>query len=188
MTVLRFTLRDLVARKVRLLLSGTAIVLGVAFVAGSFIFTDSMGGAFDDIIEGSTADVEVAPKGAGDFESVQDSRTIPGSVAEELRALPEVGSVHPQTILQTVFVVGSEGKVVGGNGPPGLGMNPTGAVALTGNPVLELTTGKLPDAPYEVALDVDTADKAGYAVGDRFDLVTPGRPPTIEVELTGLVE
>ena len=186
--MLRFTLRDLFARKVRLLLSGLAIVLGVAFVAGSFIFTDSMGGAFDDIIEGSTADVEIAYKGANDFDSVQDSRTIPAAVVDELRSLPEVGSVHPQMILQTVFVVGSEGKVVGGNGPPGLGMNATGAVALTGNPVLALTRGELPDEAYEVALDVDTAERAGYALGDRFDLVTPGRPPTIEVELTGLVE
>ena len=50
---------------------------GVAFVAGSMIFTDAMGGAFDDIIEGSTADVEVAYKGANDFDSGQDNRTIP---------------------------------------------------------------------------------------------------------------
>jgi putative ABC transport system permease protein len=119
---------------------------------------------------------------------VQDSRTIPGPVVDELAALPEVGSVHPQMVLQTVFVIGSDGKVIGGNGPPGLAFNPSGATALTGNPVIELVEGELPDAPYEVALDVDTADKAGYAVGDRFDLVTPGKPPTIEVELAGLVE
>ena len=186
--MLRFTWRNLIARKVRLLLSGFAIVIGVAFVAGSFIFTDSIGGAFDDIIEGSTADVEIAYEGANDFDAVQDSRTIPGSVVDELEALPEVGSAHPQMALQTVFVIGSDGKVVGGNGPPGLAFNPSGATALTGNPIIEVTDGKLPDAPYQVALDVDTADKAGYDVGDRFDLVTPGEPPTIEVELTGLVE
>ena len=56
----RVTWRNLFARKLRLLLSAFAIVLGVAFVAGSMIFTNAMGGAFDDIIEGSTADVEVA--------------------------------------------------------------------------------------------------------------------------------
>ena len=186
--MVKVTWRNLIARKIRLLLSGMAIVIGVAFVAGSFIFTDAMGGAFDDIIEGSTADVEIAYKGANDFDSVQDSRTIPASVVTELEKLPEVGSAHPTTALFTVFVVGENGKVVGGNGPPGLAFNPTGATALTGNPVIALTDGEEPDAPYEVALDVDTADKAGYAIGDTVDLVTPGAPPAIQAKLTGLVE
>jgi putative ABC transport system permease protein len=186
--MLRVTWRTLIARKVRLLLSGLAIVIGVAFVAGSFIFTDSLGGAFNDIIEGSTADVEIAPAGANDFTSVQDSRTIPAAVVKALDALPEVASTHPQSNLQTVFVIGRNGKVVGGNGPPGLATNASGTIALTGRPVLRVVAGALPSAPYDVALDVDTADKAGYEVGDTVKLVTPGTPPTMTTTLTGLVE
>ena len=123
----KVTWRNLVARKVRLLLSAFAIVLGVAFVAGSLIFTDAMGGAFDDIIEGSTADVEIAYEGANDFDSQQDNRTIPASVVDDLEQLPEAAGVYPSTALQSVFVIGSDGKVVGGNGPPGLAFNPTDA-------------------------------------------------------------
>ena len=133
----RVTWRNLFARKLRLLLSAFAIVLGVAFVAGTLIFTNAMGGAFDDIIEGSTADVEVAFKGANDFDSGQDNRTFPASVVSKLEALPEVGSAHPQNTLQTVFVIGKDGKVIGGNGPPGLAINPTGATSVTGKPILE---------------------------------------------------
>ena len=132
----RVTWRNLFARKLRLLLSAFAIVLGVAFVAGTMIFTNAMGGAFDDIIEGSTADVEVAFKGANDFDSGQDNRTFPASVVSELEALPEVGSANPQNTLQTVFVIGKDGKVIGGNGPPGLAINPTDADSLTGKPIL----------------------------------------------------
>ena len=91
--MLRMTWRNLFARKVRLALSGFAIVLGVGFVAGSFIFTDAMSDAFDGIIEGSTADVEIAYKGANDFDSQQDVRTIPAPVVDRLRTLPEAGSV-----------------------------------------------------------------------------------------------
>ena len=109
------------------------------------IFTNAMGGAFDDIIEGSTADVEVAFKGANDFDSGQDNRTFPASVVAELEALPEVGSAHPQNTLQTVFVIGKDGKVIGGNGPPGLAVNPTDAESLTGKPILTLDRGRLPD-------------------------------------------
>ena len=61
----------------------------------ALIFTDAMGGAFDDIIEGSTPDVEVAFKGANDFDSVQDNRTMPGCLVDELEALPEVGVGPP---------------------------------------------------------------------------------------------
>ncbi len=186
--VLKMTWRNLFARKLRLALSAFAIVLGVAFVAGSFIFTDAMGRAFDGIIEGSTTDVEIAPKGAGDFESQQDSRTIPRTVVDELGQLPGVRSVHPSTQLQSVYVIGRSGKVVGGNGPPGLAFNYTGATNLLGEPIINLTEGAFPDGAAEVALDVDTARKAGYGVGDTVTLVTPGKPPTIKVRITGLVE
>ena len=126
--VWRVTWRNLFARKLRLLLSAFAIVLGVAFVAGTLIFTNAMGGAFDDIIEGSTADVEVAFKGANDFDSGQDNRTFPASVGRgRSRRCPRSSRPHPQNTLQTVFVIGKDGKVIGGNGPPGLAINPTDA-------------------------------------------------------------
>ena len=184
----KVTWRNLVARKLRLLLSAFAIVLGVAFVAGSLIFTDALGGAFDDIIEGSTADVEVAFEGAIAFDAVQDNRTIPASVVEDLEELPEAAGVHPVTALQTVFVIGEDGKVVGGNGPPGLAFSPTTAESVTGEPILTVLEGELPGGPAQVALDVDTAESAGLEVGDMVQLVTPGTPPQLSAELTGLVE
>ena len=182
------TWRNLVARKLRLLLSAFAIVLGVAFVAGTMIFTSAMGGAFDDIIEGSTADVEVAFKGANDFDSGQDNRTFPASVVSKLEALPEVRSANAQNTLQTVFVIGKDGKVIGGNGPPGLAINPTDADSLTGKPVLSLVRGDYPSGPNQIALDVDAAEKGDFEIGDKVELATPGQPPVMEVELTGLVE
>ena len=186
--MLRMTWRNLFARKVRLALSAFAIVLGVAFVAGSFIFTDAMGDAFDGIIEGSTADVEVGPKGANDFDSQQDVRTIPVSVVNRLEGLREADSVHPSTQLTSLYVIGRSGKVVGGNGPPGLAFNHTGARSILRKPIITLSSGAYPDAPYEVALDVDTARKADYGVGDTVKLVTPGDPPAMKAKVVGLVE
>ncbi len=186
--MLRVTWRNLVARKLRLLLSAFAIVLGVAFVAGTLVFTHAMGGAFDNIIEGSTADVEVAYKGAGDFDSGQDNRTFPASVVKDLAALPEVASASPQNSLQTVFVIGKDGKVIGGNGPPGLAVNPTKAESLTGKPILKLSKGDYPTGPDQVALDVDTAKKGHFAIGDKVTLATPGQPPVMDARITGLVE
>jgi len=184
----RVTWRNLFARKLRLLLSAFAIVLGVAFVAGTMIFTNAMGGAFDDIIEGSTADVEVAFKGANDFDSGQDNRTFPASVVSDLEALPEVRSANAQNTLQSVFVIGKDGKVIGGNGPPGLAINPTDADSLTGKPILSLVRGDYPSGPDQIALDVDAAEKGDFEIGDTVELATPGKPPVMKTELTGLVE
>jgi putative ABC transport system permease protein len=184
----RVTLRNLFARKVRLLLSAFAIVLGVAFVSGSFIFTDAMGGAFSGIISGNTADAEVAPRGADDFDSMQDSRTVPASLAERLREVPEVGSAHPYNQVQSLYVIGSDGDLVGGNGPPGFGITDVETRAVTGRPVITYVAGKRPTGTSEVAIDVATAEKAGYTVGDEMRLVTPGDPPTMTATLVGLVE
>ena len=184
----RVTWRNLIARKVRLFLSAFAIVLGVAFVAGSFIFTDAMGGAFSGIIKGGTADVEIAPTGANDFDSVQDSRTIDGSVVEGLRGLDGAADVNPYNQLLALYVVGEDGKVVGGNGPPGLAFSDNDTVALTGKPIIAYVAGSRPAGPGEVALDVATAKKADYTVGDEVRMVSPGDPPTITAELVGLVE
>jgi putative ABC transport system permease protein len=184
----RVTWRNLFARKVRLLLSAFAIVLGVAFVSGSFIFTDAMGGAFRGIIAGSTADAEIAPTGANDFDSVQDVRTVPAGLAADLEALPEAAGVYPYNQVQSLYVIGEDGRVVGGNGPPGLGISDVETVSVTGNPVVSYVEGERPSGTGEVALDVATAERAGYTVGETVTLVTPGDPPTLKATLVGLVE
>ena len=182
------TWRNLAARKLRLALSGFAIVLGVAFVAGSFIFTDALGGAFNGIIKGTTADVEVTPQRGGDFTSFgEDARTIEASYVDRLQALPEVEAADGVVQSQGVYVIGSDGKLVGGNGPPGLAFNFGDTVAITGDRILTLQDGRLPQGIDQVALDADTADKAGYRIGDSVKLVTGGQQPTLEAELTGIV-
>lgn len=183
----RVTWRNLFARKVRLLLSGFAIVLGVAFVAGSFILTDTIKDAFTGIIKGSTADVEVAPKGAGDFDSGSDSRTISAAVVQRLSALPEAAAVEGTNAVQGVYVLDEDHEVVSGGGAPGFAYNYGDMRAITGNTIFTIVDGVAPVATDEIALDEQTADKAGYHVGDRVALVTPGPTPQMTVTLSGIV-
>ena len=184
----RVSLRNLLARKLRLALSAFAIVLGVAFVAGSFVFTDSLGSAFDGIVRGTTADVEVTPERVIDVQSVgTDARTLPASLMHRLRGLPDAAQVAGTAEVQGVFVIGADGKLVGGNGPPGLAFNYTDMTAITGVRILTLTQGRLPVGVAEIALDEDTARKAGYVLGDTVTLATPGDPPVRRATLTGLV-
>ncbi len=186
--MLRVTLRNLAARKIRLLLSGFAIILGVAFVSGTLVFTNAMGGAFDKIIEGSTGEVEIGYEGANDFNSLQDNRTLPASLVSKLESLDEVDEAYATTASQSVFVIGSDGKVVGGNGPPGLAFNYAGARNLAGDPIVSLVDGDFPQREGEVALDVDAAEKGGYEIGDEVELATSGKPPVLKQTLAGTVD
>ena len=186
--MLRVTWRNLVARKFRLLLSAFAIILGVSFVSGTLVFTHALSGAFDKIVEGSTADVEVAYKGSQGFDAGVDNRTISADTVAALQALPEAAGVYPQTALTTLFVIGKDGKVVGGNGPPGLGFFFNDAVNLSGKPILTLVKGALPTGEGEVALETSTLEKSGYRLGDTVTLATPGDPPTVRVTLVGQVQ
>jgi putative ABC transport system permease protein len=183
----KVTWRNLFARKIRLALSGFAIVLGVAFVAGSFIFTDALGGAFNGIIKGTTADVEITPKGAGGIDANADIRTIPRSVLDQVAKIPGVASAHGSDEVDNVFVIGKNKKLVGGNGPPGLAFNYTDTKAITGTQIITLDRGRLPHGTGEIALDVDAADKGGYQIGDTVTLVTPNKPPLRTEKLVGLV-
>jgi putative ABC transport system permease protein len=183
----RVTWRNLMARKIRLALSGFAIVLGVAFVAGSFIFTDALSGAFNGIVKGTTADVEVHPKGADDFSAAQDTRVLSAADVDQLKGLSDASAVAGNVSVQNLWVLDSNDKLIGGNGPPGLGFNYTDMRAITGAPIITLSQGELPQGPDEIALDEGTARKGHYQVGDQVTLVPPGGDLTIKVKLAGLI-
>jgi len=55
----RVTLRGLAAKKFRLILTSISIVLGVAFMAGTFVLTDTLGGVFDGLFAKTTKGVDV---------------------------------------------------------------------------------------------------------------------------------
>ena len=188
--MLRVTLRNLLARKVRLLMSAFAIVLGVAFVAGTLIFTDTMSKSFDGIIEGSTADVTVRAEGTGSWEQAPsaDTRTIPASVVDQLRELPGAARADGTVQSQSLTLVGSDGKLVAGFGPPTLSFSYDDAPAMTGEQMVVVSEGRPPSADGEVAIDATSAEKGGYELGDTVTLVSAGDQPTIEATLVGLAQ
>ena len=57
--MLRATLKSLLARKLRLILSGLAVLLGVMFVSGSFVLTDTLGRSFDNMFANSLSNTDV---------------------------------------------------------------------------------------------------------------------------------
>ncbi|YAL82829.1 ABC transporter permease [Dermacoccaceae bacterium W4C1] len=185
----RTTWKSLWERKLRLLLSTFAIVLGVAFVAGSLVFTATLDRAFQGIMTGSVSDVVVRPAGAGESlgGSGTSSRVVPASELAKVREVPGVARVEPQITSFTTFVLDDKGKPVGGQGAPGLGINFHDAPAAHDIEGLRVTQGKAPSGANEVALDPKTAERSGHRIGDMVTVVTTGQTPRVEAKLVGLV-
>ncbi len=185
--MLRATWRSLMAHKARLLMSGLSVVLGVAFVVGTFIFTDTLRGAFDQLFDGAVPDVVVTQRlEVPEFqEDGSVISVVPQSLLDEIRALPDVSMATGMVQVQGVTVIDAAGKPVGSNGPPNFGLS---WPEFAGDPELSdvsLVEGRAPLDDDEVALDTQTAERGGFAIGDQVAIVTQG--PRIEAELVGLV-
>ncbi|GAB2744209.1 ABC transporter permease [Nocardioides pakistanensis] len=181
-------LKSLLGRKLRLMLSTTAIVLGVAFVAGTFVFTDTLSRSFNGIFASTVGDVVVRPAGGVGDDISPTSKSVPADVVDDLVQVDGAARADGNVTTFGVFAVGEDGKVVGGQGAPGLGGNLTDAPAGHGIEGLEVVEGEQPDRPDEVAIDRRTVEQAGYELGDEVHLVTSGAEPVLRPTLVGIVD
>lgn len=185
----RMAWRNLLARKVRLVLSGFAIVIGIAFVAGSLVFTDTMSKSFDGVIKGGTPDVVVRPAGSGDDANAQiDNRTISAQSLKKLSTADGAERADGSIESMSLFVVDKNGKLVGGTGAPTISFNYNDLPSITGEPALQITQGRAPQGKNEIMLDEATAQEAGYDLGDTVSMVSSGDQPKRSATLVGTAE
>lgn len=186
--MLRAALKSLLGRKVRLVMSTFAIVLGVAFVAGTLVFSDTLNRSFTALFASTVGDVVVQPtSGFGGLDDFS-TRTVPADLATRLEGVDGAARVDGNVNAMGVVVLDTDEKVVGGFGPPSLGSNWTGAPAGHGLEGLVITEGRVPERDGEIALDAGTAEKAGYAVGDTVTLNTAGETAVLEPTLVGVAD
>jgi putative ABC transport system permease protein len=184
--VLKVALSGLRTNKVRLTLTSLAIVIGVAFVSGSFVLTDTISARFDALLVDISAGTDVYvravdPEFGNEFGQVLLS--MPEETLEEVRAVDGV-AVAEASVDGFAQVIGNDGEPIGGQGPPTLASSWLDDDRLS--PVrIKDGNGRSPTAPGEVALDVATATANDFAVGDSIDLVFNG--PVETFTLVGLM-
>ena len=113
--MLRVSLRNIAAHKLRLLLSVLAVVLGTAFVTGSLVFTSTLKSTFDGLLDQGTADLAVMiepedPRGAG----------VPFEVADRILDVPGVAAATPG-VSGTVVLFNADGTPYQSGGAPSEG-------------------------------------------------------------------
>ncbi|WP_406058985.1 FtsX-like permease family protein [Streptomyces sp. NBC_01077] len=168
MSVLKTSLRNFFAHKGRMALSAIAVLLSVAFVSGTLVFTDTMNTTFDKLFASTASDVSVSPKGAAsDDETPQSGRpeSLPASLVEQVRKAEGVQAAQGAIASTSVTVVDARNKNVG----PTSGA-PTIALNWSPNELrsVELVSGHEPRGPTDVVVDGATAEKHGLKIGDEL--------------------
>ncbi|MGI5452877.1 ABC transporter permease [Streptomyces sp. CA-249302] len=180
--MLKATLRSFLAHKGRLLLSALAIILSVAFVAGSLIFSDTVTRTFDRLFASTSADVTVEPK--QDLKSqvpTGAAETLPASLADRVAKVDGVAAAHADVSVENITVVDSKNKNVGPTtGAPTIASD----WFLTARSPVKLTSGHAPESGSEALLDADTADKKHVRIGDTLTVFA--EPGTFKVRIVGI--
>ena len=174
----RTTLKSLAAHKLRLALTAVAIVLGVAFMAGTFVLTDTVKHTFDSVFAQTAIGKDVIVRGTAPFGTSAgrggdgDVRPpTPESLLATIRGVPGVRDAAGYT-LGTVTVVGRDGKALKKQAPV------FGAtwIADTAMSSLHVSAGRAPVGPDEITMDRTTAASLHFGVGDRVTVIT-NQPP-----------
>jgi putative ABC transport system permease protein len=173
----KVALRGLAGRKLRAFLTGIAIVLGVAMISGTYILTDTVQKAFNELLVDSYAGTDAVVTGKGLEISIDGEKPPPppveASLLDVVRGVDGValatGSILDE---ESTKVLTPEGESVNSEGWPtlGFGLDPDPALARF-NP-LTLLEGKWATGDDEVVIDEGTADEQGYELGDTVEVST----------------
>ncbi|WP_214106556.1 ABC transporter permease [Acrocarpospora catenulata] len=157
--MLRTTLAGLLAHKLRLLLTSLAITLGVGFIGGTFVLTDTIEVGFQQKFTADAEKVDVAVRSKEDDE-------IPAELLAKIRAVP--GVTDAQGLLGgPAPLLGRNGKAVGNVPTTGISIA-TGTLART-----TVTSGVGPTRPTDAILDENTAKTRQFAIGDTITVLDP---------------
>ncbi|MGG2458796.1 ABC transporter permease [Streptomyces sp. RGM 3693] len=187
--MLRTALRNVLAHKARLLMTALAVLLGVAFVAGTLIFSDTVGEAVKNASAKNLKDVAVSVKatsdpdtGAGPEKDGRRATALDERLADRIRALPGVASVRSD-VTGAATLAGRGGEPIG-NGWQNRAVNyqPGKDGKDSRYPLVQ---GRGPASGGELALAETTAKAAGVTVGDTVRFATDG--PVLTKKLVGIV-
>ncbi|MQS12517.1 ABC transporter permease [Streptomyces kaniharaensis] len=175
MMILKTSLRSFFAHKGRMALSLIAVVLSVAFVSGTLVFSNTATSTFDKLFAATASDVSVQPqKPADDGEQQPGDKlpTVPVALAQQVAAVPGVKTAVGQVMVGNAILVNpATSKLVGPtSGAPTLVGNWTDTPR---NP-MHITSGHVPQGAGELVLDADTAKKAKLGLGDRLRVDNAG--------------
>ncbi|WP_406139328.1 ABC transporter permease [Streptomyces sp. NBC_01089] len=167
----RTALRNVLSHKARLLMTVLAVLLGVAFVSGTLVFTDTLSHAFRNQSAKNYSDMAVSVTSYSDQDNPKEPPGVSTKTLDRIRGLDGVTSATGR-VSGFAGVADHKGKLIG-NGWSNKGGNYSPG-AHGKDSQYAITDGSGPARAGQIALDRDTADKGGYHVGDSVRVATNG--------------
>ncbi len=166
-------LNSIRANKTRFFLTGVAVMLGVAFMTGTLVLTDTIKRSYDDVAANvyKSADAVVRSNRHVDGGDAGDTRgTVSAATLDAIRAVPGVRRAEAQQ-LGIAMVVGHDGDLLDANRERAIPI----AMAWQSTPALnplELASGHAPRAPDEIVVDRASAKRGDFHVGDTVQVIS----------------
>jgi putative ABC transport system permease protein len=173
--MLSLTVKSIRANKARFVLTSVAVVLGVAFMAGTLVLTDTIKKSYNDVAGNVYKHTDAVVRSASHLQGNNDKTdvraTVDARVLGQVRAVKGVQAAEAQQVGIAV-VVGKNGKLLDSNPERGVPI----ALAWQNTPALnpmQLTAGHAPRAPADVVVDQRSFDKGGFHLGETVGVVSP---------------
>ncbi len=172
-------LRNLWARKLRVLLLVATIASGVGFIVGSLVFGETLTKSFDDLFSTAYRNTDVVVRGAplyeSDFGTVRDR--VPGDVVDEVARVPGVAGAAG-LVQFSLTVLDRTGQPVGTGGAPSFGQT---WIALDRASPYRLVAGAAPARDDEVVIDRKLASDGPFALNDAITVLSSSGRSTYSV-------
>lgn len=169
--MLRLALRNLQMNTLRLILTTAAIAIGVAFVVGTFVLSDTTNKAFDQLYDGLTANTDIVIRSETAYTDTSwqsEPRSMPESLVGRVAAVPGV-EVAEGSVTGFALLLDKSGTPIQPGGAPTLGTSVGGNADLAGD--FALRQGRMPSGSDELTIDARSATAASYAIGDTIRVV-----------------
>jgi putative ABC transport system permease protein len=184
--MLRVTLKGLLAYKLRLALTALAVVLGVSFVSGTYVLTDTITGFFNNTFADANKGIDINVS-VGELGGVMDSgaafndtERMPGSVLDTVKGIDGVD--HADGLVQGFAqMLDKKGERYGGLGPPTFGFSWGNYPEFS---PLRLKEGAEPKGPKDIVIDVVSARNMHYKIGDTIRVILQG--PARDFTIVGI--
>ena len=173
--MLRVSLKGVWAHKIRLFLTALAIILGVGLISGVYVFTDTIGKAFDAIFTDAYAGIDIVVATESDF-ALGEGTYLDESDFALIDEIEGVEGAFPNIQGMGVTVLDAEGEVLSaGPGPPTFLSNlsaPTGTTTYDDEGGFTISEGAYPVGMDQVALDRGTAELGGFEIGQKVTVIS----------------
>ncbi|MET8567711.1 ABC transporter permease [Streptomyces sp. NPDC004783] len=177
----RTALRNVFAHKARLLMTVLAVMLGVAFVSGTLVFTNTISDALQNSSAKGFDHVDVAVKAKYQDAEGDKVGEVPELTQAELEASAKVpGAASAVGVVRGFTAVADKDGDLIGDGWSTEGANYWGAE----DPRYPLVDGHAPKGEGEILIDSKTAERTGYKVGDRVRMSVDG--PVLTPKVVGV--